>query len=86
MPLTPKAIYRDFVNGDLDKSFAIELLLTPIDNAENIETRIESITVLNEIQVDDGVNHRHHAAGGLFVRGRFDANATHRGCSNRSAG
>lgn len=53
MPLTPKAIYRDFVNGDLDKSFAIELLLTLIDNAEKIEARIESINVLDKIQVND---------------------------------
>lgn len=53
MPLTPKAIYRDFVNGDLDKSFAVELLLTLIDNAEKIETRVESINILNKIQVND---------------------------------
>ncbi|MFX0082150.1 MAG: leucine-rich repeat domain-containing protein [Candidatus Hodarchaeota archaeon] len=53
MPLTPKAIYEDLVNKDLDKPFAIELLLTLIDNAENIETRIESINTLNTIQVDD---------------------------------
>jgi len=53
MPLTPKAIYEDFVNKDLDKPFAIELLLTLIDNAENVETRIESIKILNNIQVED---------------------------------
>ena len=53
MPLTPKAIYRDFINGDLDKSFAIELLLTLIDNAEKIETRVESINILDDIQVND---------------------------------
>ncbi|MFW9874904.1 MAG: hypothetical protein ACFFG0_17495 [Candidatus Thorarchaeota archaeon] len=53
MPLTPNAIYKDLVNKDLDKQFAIELLLTLIDNAENVETRIESIKILNIIQVDD---------------------------------
>jgi len=53
MPLTPKAIYKDLVNKDLDKPFAIELLLTLIDNAENVETRIESVKILNNIQVDD---------------------------------
>ena len=53
MHLTPKAIYRDFVNGDLDKSFVIELLLTLIDNAENVETRVESINILNKIQNND---------------------------------
>ncbi|MFX1426653.1 MAG: hypothetical protein ACFFBE_09385, partial [Promethearchaeota archaeon] len=53
MPLTPKAIYNDFINGDLDKRFATELLITLIDNAENYETRIESINVLDNIQVND---------------------------------
>lgn len=53
MPLTPQAIYRDFINGDLDKPFATELLITLIDNAENFETRIESIDVLNKLQVND---------------------------------
>jgi len=53
MPLTPKAIYKDFINGDLDKLFATELLLTLIDNTENIETRIESLNILDKIQIDD---------------------------------
>ncbi|MHA2397945.1 MAG: leucine-rich repeat domain-containing protein [Promethearchaeota archaeon] len=53
MPLTPKAIYKDFINGDLDRLFATELLLTLIDNAENIETRIESLNILDKIQIDD---------------------------------
>jgi len=53
MPLTPKAIYDDLKNGDLDKSFAIELLITLIDNSESIETRIESIRVLNKIPLND---------------------------------
>ncbi|MFX1344483.1 MAG: leucine-rich repeat domain-containing protein [Promethearchaeota archaeon] len=53
MPLTPNAIYKDLENKDLDKPFAIELLLNLIDNAENVETRIESIETLNMIKVDD---------------------------------
>jgi Leucine-rich repeat (LRR) protein len=53
MPLTPEAIYKDFINGDLDKQVVLELLLNLIDNAENIETRLESIKILNKIQIDD---------------------------------
>ncbi|MHA2391185.1 MAG: leucine-rich repeat domain-containing protein [Promethearchaeota archaeon] len=53
MPLTPNAIYQDFVNNDLDKVSAIELLITLIENAESAETRIESIDILHKLQVDD---------------------------------
>ena len=53
MPLIPKAIYDDFKNGELDKSLAIELLMTLIDNSESTETRIESIRVLNEIPLNN---------------------------------
>jgi Leucine-rich repeat (LRR) protein len=53
MPLTPEAIYKDFINGDLDRLFATELLLTLIDNAEKVETRLESLNVLDKIQIDD---------------------------------
>ncbi|MFX1391713.1 MAG: leucine-rich repeat domain-containing protein, partial [Promethearchaeota archaeon] len=49
MPLTPNAIFEDLKNGDLDKSFAIELLKTLIENSESIEARIESIRNLNKI-------------------------------------
>jgi Leucine-rich repeat (LRR) protein len=53
MPLTPNAIYKDLKNKDLNKPFAIELLLNLIDNAENVETRIESIKTLNKMKIDD---------------------------------
>ena len=53
MPLLPKAIYKDYINNDLEKSFAVELLLTLIDNAENLETRIESVNILDKIHIND---------------------------------
>ena len=56
MPLTPKAIYEDFKNNELDKSFAIELLQTLIENTENIETRKESIKILDKIPFNDDIN------------------------------
>ena len=53
MPLTPNAIFQDLQNKDLDKQSAVELLLTLVENAENIDTRIESLKTLSKIQVDD---------------------------------
>ncbi|MHA2035224.1 MAG: leucine-rich repeat domain-containing protein [Promethearchaeota archaeon] len=53
MPLTPNAIFQDLINKDLDKHSAIELLLALVDNAENADTRIESLKILNKIQIDD---------------------------------
>ena len=56
MPLTPKAIYEDFMNKELDKTFAIELLQTLIENTENIESRKESIRILDKIPFTDNSN------------------------------
>ncbi|MHA1932558.1 MAG: HEAT repeat domain-containing protein, partial [Promethearchaeota archaeon] len=53
MPLTPNAILQDLQNKDLDKQSAIELLSALVDNAENVDTRIESLKTLNRIQFDD---------------------------------
>ena len=59
MSLTPKAIYNDYVNKDLDKNSVVQLLLTLIDNAEKIDTRIESIKILDKIRVDDDETFKH---------------------------
>lgn len=53
MPLTPKAIYKDYKSNDLDKNFSVDLLLNIIDHTENIETRKESIKMLGKIQPND---------------------------------
>ncbi len=53
MPLTPNAIYEDFKNNDLDKLSAVELLQNLIDNTNNSSTRIESLKVLEKIQVNN---------------------------------
>ena len=53
MPLTPNAIFQDLKNKDLDKHSAIELLISLVDNAENADTRIQSLGILNRIQVED---------------------------------
>lgn len=53
MPLTPKAIYKDYKNNDLGKKFSVDLLLNIIDHAETIETRKESIKMLGKIQPND---------------------------------
>lgn len=53
MPLTPKAIYEDFKNRDLDFGSALQLLITLIENTDNINTRLESIEILEIIQARD---------------------------------
>ena len=53
MPLTPNAIFQDLKNKDLDKHSAIELLISLVDNAENVDTRIQSLGILNRIQLED---------------------------------
>ncbi|MCK4781047.1 MAG: HEAT repeat domain-containing protein, partial [Candidatus Lokiarchaeota archaeon] len=53
MPLTPNAIYEDFKNRDLDFSSALQLLITLIENTDNIDTRLESIEILEKIQAKD---------------------------------
>jgi Leucine-rich repeat (LRR) protein len=53
MPLTPKAIYEDLKNKDLDYTPALELLITLIDNTDNVDTRLESIRILEKIQAKD---------------------------------
>jgi len=37
MPLTPQAIYEDLKNKDLDYTSALELLITLIENTDNMK-------------------------------------------------
>ncbi len=53
MPFTPKAIYQDYINNNLDKEVSVDLLLNIIDHAETIETRKESIKILGKIEPHD---------------------------------
>ncbi|MFX1411436.1 MAG: HEAT repeat domain-containing protein, partial [Promethearchaeota archaeon] len=53
MPLTPNAIFEDLKNKELDYNSAIELLTTLIDNTENIDTRLESLKIIEKIQARD---------------------------------
>ncbi|MFX1390665.1 MAG: leucine-rich repeat domain-containing protein [Promethearchaeota archaeon] len=54
MPLTPKAVYEDLRNKDLDHTSAIEILTTLIENTDNIDTRLESLNILDKIQAKGG--------------------------------
>ncbi|MFW9873387.1 MAG: leucine-rich repeat domain-containing protein [Candidatus Thorarchaeota archaeon] len=49
MPLTPKAIYQDLKNKELDYNSALQLLIALIENTDNAETRLESIRILGKI-------------------------------------
>ncbi|UCC20695.1 MAG: hypothetical protein JSV62_05265 [Promethearchaeota archaeon] len=53
MPLTPKAIYQDLKNKELDYNSALQLLITLIENTDNAETRLESILILEKIQAKE---------------------------------
>ncbi|MFX0034726.1 MAG: hypothetical protein ACFE9I_03680 [Candidatus Hermodarchaeota archaeon] len=53
MSLTPKAIYENLRNKDLDYSSALELLITFIENTDNIDIRIECLQILKKIQSKD---------------------------------
>ncbi|MFX1328049.1 MAG: hypothetical protein ACFE91_07885 [Promethearchaeota archaeon] len=53
MPLTPKEIYENLRNKDLDYYSALELLITLIENTDNIDTRLQSLQILEKIQAKD---------------------------------
>jgi len=53
MSLTPKAIYENLRNKDLDYYSALELLITLIENTDNIDIRIQSLQILEKIQAKD---------------------------------
>ena len=50
MPLTPHAIYNDLKNNFVDNVSAVELLITLIENVDNLTTRIDSIETLEKIK------------------------------------
>lgn len=53
MEQTPKKIYENYKNKDLDKNTAIEHLVAIIEDSDNIKNRVESIETLKKIDVKD---------------------------------
>ena len=51
MALTPKKIYEDLKKKDIDKLSAADLLIYLIENADTIDTRLESIKTLKKINI-----------------------------------
>ncbi len=49
MALTPKKIYEDLKKKEIDKQSAADLLIFLIENADYVETRLESINILQKI-------------------------------------
>ena len=47
--ISPKSIYLDYVNDNIDKSSAIDLLMFLAENSDIINTRIESIKAIIQI-------------------------------------
>ena len=50
MPFTPTSILEKLSNSDLDKPSALELLMTTIYNSDQIQTRLESINLIQIIK------------------------------------
>jgi len=53
MALTPLKIYQDLKNNSLDKKNAAELLITLIENSEKDDVRLESVQLLEKIDIKD---------------------------------
>ena len=53
MELSPHIIYDDYIKNKIDKSSAINQLLSLIDNSENLFIRIQSIKKLDKIKPTD---------------------------------
>ena len=53
MELTPGKIYEEYSNNNLDKSSAIILLLSLIENSDSNNVRVDSIKELERIKADD---------------------------------
>ncbi|MFX1257938.1 MAG: leucine-rich repeat domain-containing protein [Promethearchaeota archaeon] len=50
MDVAPKGIYRNYGNKELNKLSAIDQLLLLIENADNIDVRLECIKILGDIE------------------------------------
>ncbi|MCK4779413.1 MAG: HEAT repeat domain-containing protein, partial [Candidatus Lokiarchaeota archaeon] len=53
MKISPRSIYKHLKDGDLEKQSAINQLIVLINNSEDINIRIESIKILEEIGSKD---------------------------------
>ena len=51
MEQTPKKIYKDFQNKNIDKYSAVEILISIIENSDNEDERIECVENLKKIRV-----------------------------------
>jgi Leucine-rich repeat (LRR) protein len=51
MELNPNNIYEDYINKRIDKSTAVKLLISIIENYDNNEIRKKSITVLGKLEI-----------------------------------
>lgn len=53
METTPEEIYRNFIEKEVDKNTTIELFLSIIDHAEQLNNRINSLTYLDQLNIKD---------------------------------
>ena len=58
MELTPRKIYEDFRKNNIDRNYTAELLISLIDNTDQIDIRLESIKHLKKIGlINDKIFH-----------------------------
>ena len=65
MDFSPKLILEDYNNKDLNKASAIEQLVSLIENAHDINTIVESITILGTIKAEN--NHVFNLLENLLI-------------------
>jgi len=49
MSLTPEKIYREFTNNEIDKDSAITLLISLVENVDNLDVRLDSIKTIQKL-------------------------------------
>ncbi|MFX1307976.1 MAG: HEAT repeat domain-containing protein, partial [Promethearchaeota archaeon] len=49
MKLSPNSIYKEFLNGNLEKQFVVDKLIALVNNSDDTIKRIESIEILIKI-------------------------------------
>ncbi len=55
MEISPKNLYKDYINNIIDKDFLIEQLSGLIENSRNMQIRILSIRILGQIELNSNM-------------------------------
>jgi len=53
--LTPEEIYKNYTKKSIDKTSAVENLISIIENSDNLNTRVESIEIFEKIKIKNKI-------------------------------